>query len=158
MATRGHAPLVAYWWSYLLQAYSANWLSLEPRLHLRQSEDYQIILTNWGLVAPYGDPNLDQYWFRLWLFYWQHQTIALTHWGWETHIWVSKLNTIGSDNRLSPGRRQAIICASTGILLIRPLGTSLNEILIKIHKISLKKIHFKMLSGKWRPFCLASMC
>ena len=33
----------------------------------------------------------------------------LTHWGWVTHICVRKLATIGSDNGLSPGRRQAII-------------------------------------------------
>ena len=34
---------------------------------------------------------------------------TLTHWGWVTHICVSKLTFIGSDNGLSPGRRQAII-------------------------------------------------
>ena len=34
----------------------------------------------------------------------------LTHfWGWVTHICVSKLTIIASDNGLSPGRRQAII-------------------------------------------------
>ena len=33
----------------------------------------------------------------------------LTHWGWVTHICVGKLTIIGSDNGLSPGRRQAII-------------------------------------------------
>ena len=33
------------------------------------------------------------------------------------------LNTNGSYNGLSPGRRQAIICTNPGILLIRPLGT-----------------------------------
>ena len=34
---------------------------------------------------------------------------SLTHWGRVTHICVSKLTTIGSDNGLSPSRRQAII-------------------------------------------------
>ena len=34
---------------------------------------------------------------------------VLTHWGWVTHICVNELTTIGSDNGLSPGRRQAII-------------------------------------------------
>ena len=34
---------------------------------------------------------------------------ALTHWGRVTHICVSKLSILGSDNGLSPGRRQAII-------------------------------------------------
>ena len=34
--------------------------------------------------------------------------IMLTHWGRVTHICVSKLTINGSDNGLSPGRRQAI--------------------------------------------------
>ena len=56
----------------------------------------------------------------------------LTHWGRVTHICVDKLTTIGSDNGLSPGRRQAIIWINAGILLIWPLGTNFNEILIEI--------------------------
>ena len=36
-------------------------------------------------------------------------TLLLNHWGRVTHICVSKLTIIGSDNGLSPGRRQAII-------------------------------------------------
>ena len=47
---------------------------------------------------------------------------------WVTHISVSKLTTIGSDNGLSPGRRQAIIWTNAGILLIWPLGTNFIEI------------------------------
>ena len=78
----------------------------------------------------------------------------LTHWGRVTHICVSKLTIIGSDNGLSPGRRQAVIWTNAGILLIWPLGTNFSEILNEIHTFSLKKIHFKMSSGKWRPFCL----
>ena len=78
----------------------------------------------------------------------------LTHWGRVTHICVSKLTIIGSDNGLSPDRRQAIIWTNAGILLIGPLGTNFNEILIKIHTFSFKKMHLKMSSGKWRPFCL----
>ena len=42
----------------------------------------------------------------------------LTHWGRVTHICVGKLTIIGSDNGLSPGRRQAINWTNTGILLI----------------------------------------
>ena len=79
---------------------------------------------------------------------------CLTHWGRVTHIFVSKLTIIGSDNGLSPGRRQAIIWTNAGILLIGPLGTNFNEILIEIHIISFKKMHLKMSSAKWRPFCL----
>ena len=56
----------------------------------------------------------------------------LTHWGRVTHICVNKLTIIGSDNGLSPDRRQAIILTNAGILLIGPLGTNTNEILIEI--------------------------
>ena len=71
-----------------------------------------------------------------------------------THICVSKLTIIGSDNGLSTERCQAIIWTNAGILLIWPLGTKFSEISIDINTFSLKKIHFKMSSGKCRPFCL----
>ena len=48
------------------------------------------------------------------------------------HIGVNKQTIVGSDNGLSPGRRQAIIWTNAGILLIRPLGTNFSEILIEI--------------------------
>ena len=80
--------------------------------------------------------------------------IVLTHWGRVAHICVSNLTIIGSDNGLSPGRRQAIIWTNAGILLIGPLETNFSEISIKIHVFSFKKMHLKMSSGKWRPFCL----
>ena len=84
---------------------------------------------------------------------WQCQQ-PVTHRDQVTHRCVSKLITIGSDNGLSPGRRQAIICTNKGILLIGPLGTNFSEILIEIHTFSFQKIHLKMSSGKWWPFCL----
>ena len=56
----------------------------------------------------------------------------ITHWGRVTHICVSKLTIIGSDNGLSPGQRQAIVWTNAGILLIGPLGTNFSEILIQI--------------------------
>ena len=71
-----------------------------------------------------------------------------------TRICVSKLTIIGSDNGLSPGRRQAIIWINAGILLIGPLVTNFNEIFIEIHTFSFKKIHLKWSSGKRRPFCV----
>ena len=79
---------------------------------------------------------------------------GLTHWGRVTHICVSNITIIGSDNGLSPGWRQAIIWTNADILLIGHIGTNFNEILIEIHTFSFKKIHFKMSSGKRRPFCL----
>ena len=53
--------------------------------------------------------------------------ITLTQWGRVTHICVAKLTNIGSDNGLSPGRRQAIIWTNAGILLIWPLGTNFSD-------------------------------
>ena len=79
---------------------------------------------------------------------------ALTHWGRVTHICVSKLNIIASDNGLSPGRRQAIIWTSARILLIGSVGTNFSEILIEIIIFSFKKMRLKVLSAKWRPCCL----
>ena len=78
----------------------------------------------------------------------------LTHWGRVTHICVVKLTTIGSDNGLSPGRRQDIIWTNAGILLIRTLGTNFSEILGEIHSFSFKKMRLKMSSAKWRLFGL----
>ena len=78
----------------------------------------------------------------------------LTHWGRVTHICVDTNTNIGSDNGLSPGRRQAIIWTNAGILLIGPLGTNFSGILIKIHTFSFTKMRLKMSSGKWRPSCL----
>ena len=71
-----------------------------------------------------------------------------------THICVSNLTITGSDNGLSPGRRQAIIWTNTGLLLIGPLGTNFNEMLIEIHTFSFKKMPLKTSSAKRRPFCL----
>ena len=82
------------------------------------------------------------------------ESTTLTHWGRVTHICVSKLTIIGSDNGLSPGRRQAIIWTSARILLIGSLGTDFSEILIEIQIFSLKKMHLKMSSAKRWPYCL----
>ena len=68
------------------------------------------------------------------------------------HICVSKLAIIGSDNGLSPGRRQAISWTNAGILLIGPFGTNFNEILIGIQTFSFKKMDLKMSSAKGRLF------
>ena len=70
------------------------------------------------------------------------------------HMCFGKLTIIGPDNGLSPGRRQAIIWTNAGILSIGPLGTNFSEILIEINTFSFKKMHLKMSSAKWRPFCL----
>ena len=78
----------------------------------------------------------------------------LTHWGWVMHIFVRNVNIIGSDNDLAPGWCQAINWINDGILLIWTSGTNFIEISIEINTFSLNKMHFKISSGKWWPFCL----
>ena len=66
-----------------------------------------------------------------------------THWGWVTHICVSRLTIIGSDNGLSPDWRQAIIWTNAWIMLIGPLGTNFSEILIEIQIILFQRCIWK---------------
>ena len=90
--------------------------------------------------------------------------MLLTHWGQVMHIYVSVNYTIiGSDNGLSPVRRQTIIWTNDGLLSIRPLGTCFIEISLEIQKFSFKNMHMKMLSAKMmailsRPQCVSSVC
>ena len=70
---------------------------------------------------------------------WQCYLLFSTHWGRATHISVSKLPIVDSDN---------------GMLLIGPMGTKFSEVLIKLCTFSFQKMHLKMSSGKWRSFCL----
>ena len=78
--------------------------------------------------------------------------LCLIHWGQVTHICVSKLTTVDSDNGLPPGRRQAIIWTTAGILLTEPLGTHFSEIVIEIHTFAFNKMHLKVWFGKWQQF------
>ena len=80
--------------------------------------------------------------------------IELTHWGRVTHICVAYPTIIASDNGLSPSRRQAIIWANAGTLLIGHLGINFNEILIGFNTFSFKKMLLKISSAKWRLFRL----
>ena len=116
---------------------------------------------NQGMSSIQGHRNC---WYRIFhreakMFSWLFHSIigssyTLTHWGRVTHICVGKLIIIGSDNGLSPGRRQAIIRTNAGILLIGPLRTNFSEILIEIRTFSFKKMRLKVSSAKWRTFCL----
>ena len=120
-------------------------MSLNGSLTLEFTDDKSIsceIWTNKHFLSRKGSRN------------YSHVSQALTHWGRVTHICVSELTIIGSDNGLSPGRRQAIIWTNAGILLIGPLGTNFSEISIEIDTFSFKKIHLKMSSGKRRSFRL----
>ena len=49
--------------------------------------------------------------------------------------------------------RQAIVKTNAGMLLIGNLGTNFGKIVIRIQTYSFKKMHLKMSSAKWHPFC-----
>ena len=78
--------------------------------------------------------------------------IQWSHWARVTHICVSEITSIGSDNCLSPD--QAIIWIDDEIFLRWPLETSFRKNVIEVHTFALMKMHLKMSSGKCRPFCL----
>ena len=83
-------------------------------------------------------------------------------WGWGTrvtHICVSNLAIIGSDNGLLPGRCQAIIWTNAGILLIGPLGTNFSETLIGIETFffqenAFENVVWKIAAILSRPQCV----
>ena len=77
----------------------------------------------------------------------------LTHWGRVTHICVTKLTIIDSDDGLSPGQFQAIIWTNARIVSIRPLAINLNEILIEmfIHVNALENCVLKMTTILFLP-------
>ena len=96
-------------------ASNAKNISIWWRHHENTRRDFSV---RWQICEIWITSSKDQ-WLRGRL---------LTHWGRVTHICVSNLAIIGSDNGLSPGRRTAIIWTNAGILLIGPLGTNVSEI------------------------------
>ena len=67
-------------------------------------------------IVLYRDRGKNRY-KRSIIFSYLYFMVQLTPWGRVTQICVSTLNIIGSDNGVSPGRRQAIIWTNAGILL-----------------------------------------
>ena len=86
----------------------------------------------------------------MYLWPWSH----LTHWGRVTHICIGNLTIIGSDNGLSPGRRQAIIWTNAGILSIGPLRNKLQWNFNRNSNIFIQKMYFKNSFAKWHQSCL----
>ena len=87
--------------------------------------------------------------------------MLLTNWGRVTHICINELTIIGSDNGLSPGRRQAIIWNNDGLLLIEPLGTKLQwnfnqNSNIFIQENALEHVVCEIASILSRPQCVNS--
>ena len=77
----------------------------------------------------------------------------------EWRIYVSvNFVIIGSDNGLLLDRHQVIIQTIAGILLIGPLVTNHDEIIIKIQQMFFKKMHLKISSAKFRHFFSRLQC
>ena len=83
----------------------------------------------------------------------------LTHWGRVMHICVGKLIIVGSDNGLSPHRRQAIIWTNAGLLSIGPFRTYFSEnfyqnTTIFIEEDARENVVWEMASILYRPQCV----
>ena len=120
-----------------------NYISPIPLLEWVKSLVFQIMISM-AMCKTVVTPLLIQ---------WICCSLAQTHWDRVMHICVNKLTIIGSDNGLLPDQHQVIIWTNAEILLTGPLGINFNEILIEIHTSSFKKMHLKMSSAKWLPFC-----
>ena len=125
-----------------------HWRSVDSP-HQRVVIYHDVIMNVWGHRRTLSANDSNDVTRRL-----QTITCSLIHWGRVTHICVGKTTIIGSDNGLSRGWRQAIIWTNAGILLLRPLGTHFNELLIEILAFSFMKMRLKVSSAKWRPYCL----
>ena len=108
--------------------------------------------SEFALIASFKTSLSDQWWWSVIVISDNEGALCLIHWGRVTHICINKLTIIGSDNDLSPDRRQAIVWTNAGI--IEPLRTIFSEIWMEVHTFSFKKMHLKMSSEKWRPCCL----
>ena len=87
---------------------------------------------------------------------WGNRTEVLTHWGRMTHKYISNLTTIGSDNGLSPGRRQANIRTNAGILWVPTLGRKFSGCLSKIFhsRKCIWKYRLEIADILFRPQCI----
>ena len=143
-------PSADHMWTSTLDSLAkyVAWLSFLVVVKLLDSIKFKWVTHSLGLLS--------RYWTIVFLHYnpsamgttEKNIDNALTHWGRVTHICVSNLTIIGSDNGLSPDRRKAIICTNAGILLIGPLGTNFSENLFGIPTFSFKKLHLKTSSAK----------
>ena len=71
-------------------------------------------------------------------------------------MWLRPSKSVGTLIQVMPCRLKApslYLNVCSLIVTVTPLGTNFSEISIKIHIISFKKVHLKVLSAKWRPSC-----
>ena len=134
------------WWRQSMGALSVLWTISVEKLVGRQcchsrglaigcgDVVFVLYLNDQGIISlMIFTSQLKFYWhFNMFSFkFWCRDSciICLSHWRRVTHICISKLTIIGSDDGLSPERRQAIIWTNAGISLIGPLWTNLSVII-----------------------------
>ena len=85
---------------------------------------------------------------------WQNMFSMLNSLRSSDTIWRCRTgSTLVQVINMSPVRHQAVIWTNVDLLLIGPLGTNFSDIMNKIQTFSQNKMHMKMLSPKWQPFC-----
>ena len=129
----------------------------------RRTDDVKSVYPPFNFVAAVGiimrEHCIGQTaWAAVIIMSWINMLRLEHYWGRVTHICLSKLTIIGSDNVLSPGRHQAIIRTNAGILLIGPLGTNFSEMLIKtnifIEENTFESVVCEMAAILSRPQCV----
>ena len=147
---------VQYTMSPLMMAWCFQWKPFYSLPHYKGLV-YELISPKTKMAGISKSISLNKTWEIDENIQWVLFPMALTHWGWVTNICVSKLghHWFRYNNGLSSDRPQAIIRTNAGIMLIEPLRTNFSELFIQILTFSFNKIHLKVSSVKWPPFCLS---
>ena len=146
-----------------MKSRSRSYMGPKHGLHCHQPARWSQIAILWGPHGPIGpgEPHVGpinlairdgvQYDFYLRSFFsnWQIKTISFKM---ADGILLSSATL--QPLIVRPEWHRAVIWTNAGILLIEPIGTTFNEILIEMHTLSFRKMHLKMSSAKWRSFCL----
>ena len=124
--SRVNSPLKGQWSGAfvfsLICAWINGWVKDCKAGDLRRHRAHYGVIVMWGWPADF--PHEGQKCGNHFHVMMASCLLHFTHWGRMTHICVGNLTIIGSDNGLSPGRRQAITWTNVGILLIGPQGTN----------------------------------
>ena len=96
--------------------------------------------------------NYSDWWLRYLLWNCPQKNVTRPYW-WYVNI--------GSGNGLVPPGNKPLpepiltqfSVTNAKLLSIGPLGTNFSEILIKLRNFSFTKMHVKISSAKWQPFC-----
>ena len=141
-------------------AVSVGMMNNFPWIHVNKLAECDATTISVTTMERSDYKNIVYYSKLIFIIYWNGIPMfynPLTHWGRVTHICVGKLTIIGSDNGLSPGRRQAIISSNARFLLIGPFGTKFNfnqNPYIFIQENAFQNVVWKMAAILSRPQCV----